>query len=1142
MAASIKEIEMLVTHLGFTPKIQGSRVFEFAYPKHAYYKISVDLTKTRAADVTIDYGKKITGDRNTTGNFAQSETLVVLECVHRLLLKGYKPESIVLEKKWKLGHDDKGFLDIFVVKEDEARTAYLMIECKTLGKEFEGEKRKMLDTGGQLFSYFDKDRNTEVLCLYASRLNLNAGDRILETAQAIVPVKQAIPKLADARSDREIYAQWDRTFAENGIFNPEANPYELAIQRIKRHDLESITAENSRTLFNEFLEILRHNAVSDKPNAFNKIVNLFLCKIADEDKHPNETDTMDFQWAAGERPEDVIGRLNDLYRKGMENFLKKIITDCSDDELQQVLATTNNDVLKSSVRDIITGLRLYKNQEFAFREVNNRESFLLNAQVVQEIVLLLQKRQLRYTTRHQFLGDFFENMLKESLKQESGQYFTPLPIARFLCHSIPFAQIVEEKIKRQDPNFLPYIIDYACGAGHFLTEAMHRVDQSIVGPLANELAPEGFSSTMKRNLRSWKVEYEWAKEFVYGIEKDSRLAKTAKLACFLNGDGLAEIMEADALDHFADGLHFTRLLSQSSLDKTPHPDNPKFDVVLANPPYSVKAFKRTLRRGRESFSLFDRISDDGDEIECLFVERSKQLLRQNGCAGLILPTTILTGGGTYKETRELILRFFRIRAIVEFGRSTFMATNAGTMALFLERRADTDHKHALEAVKAALQSPAVEPERSIENDALLASYVDRAWNGLSVEEYRTLHTNKPSVKARRHKLTKNYIAWFNGSADTKHMVSRPKFKELEKRAKFRIVRDKLLIKLQTREREKLGAWFLCAEQSVVLVKIPSDLKEEKKFLGYEFSGRRGNEGIHPIQKGRSIDELTNLYDVENMRNTAKVSSHVLAEFTGEPIAAPTGCLKDILRKRQLTELIRFDDVDFDAAIVSSSQSERDTVRFVPSAFEGQDKYAKEPISALAEVNPSKREVSGTANDKVVTFLPMEAVSSDGRILRRENRPFSAVKTGFTYFREGDLLFAKITPCMENGKGAVAECLSNGLGFGSTEFHVVRPGSRILGKFLFEVMQLPMFRREAEAKMTGKVGQKRVPESFLQNYLIPVPPLEIQNEIVEEIVAVEKVALAAAKQLVGDNEENAGEIVRQSVAAKITAIFERHLKG
>ena len=152
------------------------------------------------------------------------------------------------------------------------------------------------------------------------------------------------------------------------------------------------------------------------------------------------------------------------------------------------------------------------------------------------------------------------------------------------------------------------------------------------------------------------------------------------------------------------------------------------------------------------------------------------------------------------------------------------------------------------------------------------------------------------------------------------------------------------------------------------MKVPSDLKTEKEFLGYEFSERRGNEGIHPIKKDYSIDELTSLYHASDTKNPAKVSSHVLAPFTGEAISAPTGSLKDILRTRPLTELISFDEVEFDTAIVSSSQREGDTVRFVPSAFEGLDKYAKEPLSALASVNPSKREISDTADDILCHFL------------------------------------------------------------------------------------------------------------------------------------------------------------------------------
>jgi len=130
--------------------------------------------------------------------------------------------------------------------------------------------------------------------------------------------------------------------------------------------------------------------------------------------------------------------------------------------------------------------------------------------------------------------------------------------------------------------------------------------------------------------------------------------------------------------------------------------------------------------------------------------------------------------------------------------------------------------------------------------------------------------------------------------------------------------------------------------------------------------------------------------------------------------------------------------------------------------------------------------------------------------------------------------------MENGKGAIADGLSNKIGFGSTEFHVVRPGARILGKYLFEVLQLPAFRAEAEAKMTGMVGQKRVPDSFLENYLVPVPPPKVQKAIVKDIVAVERAASKAAKQLVGDNEQMTGEIVRQSISAKIVQILQKHL--
>ncbi len=125
-------------------------------------------------------------------------------------------------------------------------------------------------------------------------------------------------------------------------------------------------------------------------------------------------------------------------------------------------------------------------------------------------------------------------------------------------------------------------------------------------------------------------------------------------------------------------------------------------------------------------------------------------------------------------------------------------------------------------------------------------------------------------------------------------------------------------------------------------------------------------------------------------------------------------------------------------------------------------------------------------------------AADGTIHVEETRPASKVKKGFTAFLEGDVLFAKITPCMENGKMAVVPALVNGYGFGSTEFHVLRPKPGMDAKYLYYYVSSQSFRREAERHMTGAVGQRRVPTTYLKECKIPVAPLDQQKRIVAEI--------------------------------------------
>ncbi|MDP3422649.1 MAG: restriction endonuclease subunit S [Burkholderiaceae bacterium] len=157
-----------------------------------------------------------------------------------------------------------------------------------------------------------------------------------------------------------------------------------------------------------------------------------------------------------------------------------------------------------------------------------------------------------------------------------------------------------------------------------------------------------------------------------------------------------------------------------------------------------------------------------------------------------------------------------------------------------------------------------------------------------------------------------------------------------------------------------------------------------------------------------------------------------------------------------------------------------------------------PLREAVAVNP-KLDRSGLTDDLQVSFVPMAAVgAADGCMDVSTLRTYVEVKKGYTHFRNGDVLFAKVTPCMENGKMAVARNLQNGVGFGSTEFHVLRPGDSVDAQYLYHFVSSQTFRKEAARHMTGAVGLRRVPTAFLESAEIPLPPLARQREIVAEI--------------------------------------------
>lgn len=175
------------------------------------------------------------------------------------------------------------------------------------------------------------------------------------------------------------------------------------------------------------------------------------------------------------------------------------------------------------------------------------------------------------------------------------------------------------------------------------------------------------------------------------------------------------------------------------------------------------------------------------------------------------------------------------------------------------------------------------------------------------------------------------------------------------------------------------------------------------------------------------------------------------------------------------------------------------------------------LGEVCAINPSRPAALSRADSEPTSFVPMDAVDAvSGSISRPLLRPFGEIKKGYTCFVEGDVLFAKITPCMQNGKHAIARGLTDGIGFGTTEFHVLRPAESVLSEWVHFFVRQPEFLNKATEQFTGAIGQQRLPPGYLETHPIPLPPLAEQKRIAarlrEQMAAAEKARAATQARL------------------------------
>lgn len=1099
-----KNIKEFIELLGYTSKNKIQYQKKYKLSKYTikidvkkgkiFYRSDDKTTVERIIDKQIQIGDKTTSYFDVKKDPINQENFVVLEVVNRLLEKGYLPNDIHLERRYPSGRGASGGKSDVCVYDKEGKSL-MVVECKTWGTEFEKERQKMEQHGGQLFAYLANDQNTRFLVLYASRLNdkkefvyenliIQIKDREEDLKKSLKQIEEENIKLyRDANNKAELFEVWKEMFNLyfhfNGVFDEDANAYSLELKALKKKDLKPL--DNSQGLFNKFAEILRHNNISDNANAFNKILSLFLCKIVDEEK--NENDVLDFQVREDEEYEHLIDRLQALYQKGMKKLNEEIVY-YSEADLHKIIKLYPKQTPIEAVEEVFRELKYYTNNEFAFKEVHNKKLFYQNGRVLTEVVKLIQNYRFKYNSQQQVLGDFFELMLNHGVKQSEGQFFTPIPIVKYIILSLGFDELIETKLKNYDNYILPKILDYACGAGHFLTESIEELQHIL-----KKLDVSKLSEEYQKKIKEYRKGTEWTKDYIFGIEKDYRLARTSQIACYINGDGDANVIFGDGLENH----------DQLQLEKK------KFDIVIANPPYSVSAFKNYLNIGKTNFSLFEHLTERSSEIEALFIERTKQVLADNGLAGIVLPSTILSNTGIYTKAREILLKHFEIKAITELGSKTFIATGTTTVILFLKRRNDdflADREYIAEDVFNGINIET--KKRYIKEKRFVELFCEhREFNYKDYVRFLKLEINDNLAKTE---MFAEYKEAFDSSTEIKNLNKKVYFKKYSKKEKEEELNKRFYNYCKEIEKEKFLYFMLCLSdadkeadkleeyykpQQTVIVKTGNDNNKQKEFLGYEFKGKKGQEGI------KINNNSGKLFDPTNVLNPEKANSYIRSAIINNVIPKIDESQKENVFAYSLLSLIDFNNTEFEKKIKTKDEIEIELI----------SKYPYSKLNKLVDITggiwigkkPPFKKINVIRNTNFANYGKIDF--SNVAVIEVEEKQFKNRK-----LIKGDLIVEKSGGSETQAVGRVVLFDKDATNYSFSNFtnrirvldtdHIIPNYLHIYLNFIYEQGYTLNIQN-------GASGLKNLDINKYLKINIPVPPIKVQQKIITEIEKVEQ---------------------------------------
>lgn len=680
------------------------------------------------------------------------------------------------------------------------------------------------------------------------------------------------------------------------------------------------------------------------------------------------------------------------------------------------------------------------------------------------------------------LGNAFEYLLSIMGSQgDAGQFRTP-------------RHIIDMMVEIVDPKKNETILDPACGTAGFLISAYRHI-------LAQNKDEDG-KSTLTADDRKRLTE-----NFAgYDISPD--MVRLSRVNMYLHHFTKPKISEYDTLT------------SEEKWDDC-------YDVILANPPFM------TPKGGIMPHSRY-RVKAKRSEV--LFVDYIAEHLNPNGRAAIIVPEGIIfQSSNAYKELRKYLVNNDLLYAVISLPAGVFNPYSGVKTSILLIDKLFSKFKDEILFVK-------------LNNDGFDLGAQRREIEGSEIPEIirivKKYHTDlepqtaddeilqhplvtiapKKQIEEQDYVLVgERYLS--NSMPEAKHkMVS------LGDKSLFQVesggtpssdtpeywdgnIRWATLVDLPA---ENLITELKGTERTISPLGLE---KSSAKLLpaGTVLVSTRATIGRVAIAKYETATNqgFKNIIILDDTKVLNRFVAYMMTALTDRMVSlASGGTFKEISKSNFLTLSIPLPPLTIQEQIVAELDSyqkiiegARQVVKNYKPTIRNNSHWETARLGDICELNPRKSEVKDFEGD--VSFAPMAVISDTGMYFSaQEKKPLKEVYTGYTYFRDNDVLLAKVTPCFENGKSGLAKNLENGIGFGSSEFFVLRANpDRVLPEYIYYIINSNRFISEGTPQMTGTGGLRRLTKDFVLNYPVSLPPLDDQRKIVnqteEEIAIVEQ---------------------------------------